>query len=99
MCIRDSNTIVLLTSDNGPWLTYGNHAGNTGGFREGKGTAWEGGVRVPFIVRWPVQVAPASICNHIVASMDVLPTLMTICKAKQPQKKIDGINFLPLLQQ
>ena len=42
------NTIVIFTSDNGPWLTYGNHAGNTGGFREGKGTAWEGGVRVPF---------------------------------------------------
>jgi len=93
------NTIVIFTSDNGPWLTYGNHAGNTGGFREGKGTAWEGGVRVPFIVRWPSQVAPGSICNNIVASMDVLPTLMTICKAKQPQKKIDGVDILPLLQQ
>jgi len=95
----EKNTIVIFSSDNGPWLTFGNHAGNTGGFREGKGTAWEGGVRVPFVVRWPAQVAPASICNNMVASMDVLPTLVNICGANQPQKKIDGVNILPLLQQ
>jgi arylsulfatase len=93
------NTIVLLTSDNGPWLTYGNHAGNSGGFREGKGTAWEGGVRVPFIIRWPQIIKPASVCNNMAATMDLLPTLATICKAKQPVKKIDGVNILPLLKQ
>jgi arylsulfatase len=93
------NTIVIFTSDNGPWLTYGNHAGNTGGFREGKGTAWEGGVRVPFIIRWPSQIAPGSTCNNMAASMDLLPTLMNICEAKQPEKKIDGVNILPLLKQ
>ncbi|ANE51407.1 sulfatase [Flavisolibacter tropicus] len=93
------NTIVIFTSDNGPWLTYGNHAGNTGGFREGKGTAWEGGVRVPFIIRWPAQIVPGSICNNMMASMDILPTLVNICGAKQPAKKIDGMDMLSLLKQ
>ena len=49
----DENTLVIFTSDNGPWLSYGNHAGSAGPLREGKGTTWEGGVRVPFIARWP----------------------------------------------
>ena len=93
------NTIVIFTSDNGPWLTYGNHAGNTGGLREGKGTAWEGGVRVPFIIRWPDQIKGGTICNNIVTSMDLLPTIMNVCGAKQPAKKIDGVNILPLLKQ
>jgi arylsulfatase A-like enzyme len=95
----EKNTIVIFTSDNGPWLTYGNHAGNTGGFREGKGTAWEGGVRVPFIIHWPAQIAPGSVCNNMAASMDVLPTIVNACGAKQPVKKIDGIDIRPLLKQ
>src|SRR6478736_1880475 len=93
------NTIVIFTSDNGPWLTYGDHGGNTGGFREGKGTAWEGGVRVPCIIRWPEQIKAGSVCNNMAASLDLLPTLVTVCKAKMPVKKIDGVNILPLLKQ
>ncbi|HEX6848262.1 MAG TPA: sulfatase [Chitinophagaceae bacterium] len=93
------NTIIIFTSDNGPWLTYGNHAGNTGGFREGKGSAWEGGVRVPFIISWPGQIAAGSICNNMAASMDILPTIVNACKAKQPAKKIDGVDIMPLLKQ
>jgi arylsulfatase A-like enzyme len=93
------NTIVIFTSDNGPWLTYGNHAGNSGGFREGKGTAWEGGHRVPFIVSWPKVIKGGTICNNMVASMDVLPTLMNICGAKQPKNKIDGVDIMPLFKQ
>ena len=93
------NTIVIFTSDNGPWLTYGDHAGNTGGFREGKGSAWEGGVRVPCIVSWPGQIRAGSVCNNMAASMDLLPTLVSICKAKMPVRKIDGVNILPLLKQ
>ncbi len=93
------NTVIIFTSDNGPWLTYGNHAGNSGGFREGKGTAWEGGVRVPFLIKWPGQIAAGSICNNMAAGMDVLPTLIDICGAKQPIKKIDGVDLKPLLKQ
>jgi len=93
------NTIVIFTSDNGPWLTYGDHGGNSGGFREGKGTAWEGGVRVPFIISWPGQIKAGSVCNNMAANIDLLPTLVSICNAKMPVKKIDGVNILPLLKQ
>ena len=93
------NTIIIFTSDNGPWLTYGNHAGNSGGFREGKGTAWDGGVREPLIIRWPDQIKGGSVCNNLVASMDLLPTIVNICGAKQPVKKIDGVDIISLLKQ
>jgi len=92
------NTIVIFTSDNGPWLTFGNHAGNTGGLREGKGTAWDGGLKVPCIMRWPGTIAAGSICNNMATAMDVLPTIVNICKAKNPVKKIDGVNILSLLK-
>ena len=92
------NTMVIFTSDNGPWLTYGNHAGNTAGLREGKGSAWDGGVKVPCIIRWPGNIAPGAVCNNIVASMDLLPTLVNICGANMPVKKIDGVNITPLLK-
>ncbi|MES2777347.1 MAG: sulfatase [Bacteroidota bacterium] len=93
------NTIVIFTSDNGPWLTYGDHSGNTSGFREGKGSAWEGGVRVPCIISWPGQIRAGSVCNNMAANMDLLPTLVAICKAKMPVKKIDGVNIFSLLKQ
>jgi arylsulfatase A-like enzyme len=92
------NTVLIFTSDNGPWLTYGNHAGNSGGLREGKGTAWDGGVKVPMIIKWPSQIKAASVCNNLMASMDILPTIASICNAKLPAKKIDGINIVSLLK-
>ena len=93
------NTIVIFTSDNGPWLTFGNHAGNTGGLREGKATAWDGGLKVPCIMRWPEKIKAGSICNNLAATMDLMPTLVDICTAKLPSKKIDGVDILPLLLQ
>jgi arylsulfatase len=92
------NTLVIFTSDNGPWLSFGNHAGNTGGLREGKGSAWDGGMKVPCIMRYPAAIEAGSICNQLVASMDLLPTITNLCKAKLPAKKIDGISLLPLFQ-
>ena len=57
----DEDTLVLFTSDNGPWLSYGDHAGTTAGLREGKGTTFEGGVRVPCIARWPGTIPAGQI--------------------------------------
>jgi arylsulfatase A-like enzyme len=93
----EDNTIVIFTSDNGPWLTFGNHAGNTGGLREGKGTAWDGGLKVPCIMRWPGKITPGSVCNKLATTMDLLPTLVDICNAKLPANKIDGVNIRDLL--
>jgi arylsulfatase len=93
----DKNTLVIFTSDNGPWLNFGNHAGTTGGLREGKGTSWEGGQRVPCIMRWPGVVPEASICNKLSSSIDILPTLAEITGASLPAVKIDGISILPLM--
>lgn len=92
----DRNTVVIFTSDNGPWLRFGNHAGNSGGFREGKGTSWEGGQREPFIVRWTGKVPAGTICHQMAATLDILPTIAQICGAPLPAKKIDGANVLPL---
>jgi arylsulfatase len=92
------NTLVIFTSDNGPWLTFGNHAGNSGGLREGKGTAWDGGLKVPCIMSWPGKIAPGSICTNLATTMDILPTLAGICNASLPSKKIDGLNIIDLLK-
>ncbi|MEN9686458.1 MAG: hypothetical protein RLZZ28_2244 [Bacteroidota bacterium] len=91
------NTLVIFTSDNGPWLSFGNHAGNTGGLREGKGTAWDGGLKVPCIISWPGKIPKASICNQLASTIDLLPTIATVCRTKMPDKKIDGVNIWPLL--
>ena len=93
----EKNTLVIFTSDNGPWLNFGNHAGTTGGLREGKGTSWEGGQRVPCIMRWPGIIPEGVICNKLACAMDILPTLAEITGAKLPDKKIDGISILPLI--
>ena len=92
------NTLVIFTSDNGPWLNYGNHAGNTAGLREGKGTSYEGGQRVPCIMQWPGHIPAGTVTNKVASSIDVLPTVAAICGAKLPKRKIDGISILPLLK-
>ena len=93
----DKNTLVIFTSDNGPWLNFGNHAGTTGGLREGKGPSWEGGQRVPCIMRWPGVIHEGTICNKLSSSIDILPTLAEITGAQLPEKKIDGVSILPLM--
>lgn len=91
------NTLILFASDNGPWLSYGNHAGSKGVLREGKGTIWEGGVRVPGIVRWPGHVPAGTTSDAFWMTIDVLPTLAAITGAELPAHTIDGRNILPLL--
>jgi arylsulfatase len=87
------NSIIIFTSDNGPWLTFGNHAGSSGGLREGKGTTWEGGQKEPFIVQWKGIIQPGSVCNKIASTIDLLPTLTSICHTRAPKLKIDGLNI------
>lgn len=91
------NTLIIVTSDNGPWLTFGNHAGSSGGLREGKGTAWDGGTRVPCFVRWPGKVEAGTVSSQLLTNMDILPTIIAAAGAALPKEKIDGLNFLPLL--
>ena len=91
------NTLLIVTSDNGPWLNYGNHAGSSGGFREGKATTFEGGTRVPLLVRWPAKIKPGAVNSHLMTNMDWLPTIAAATGAHLPKQKIDGINFLPSL--
>lgn len=93
----DKNTLVIFTSDNGPWLNFGNHAGSTGGLREGKGTSWEGGQRIPCIMKWPGVIPPGTICNNLASSIDIMPTIAEITGASLPEHKIDGVSILQLL--
>jgi len=92
------NTMIIFTSDNGPWLNFGNHAGNTAGLREGKGTVFEGGQRVPTIISWPKVVKKSTISNKLVASIDLLPTITKIVRGKLPKHTIDGVSILDLLK-
>lgn len=94
----DKNTLVIFTSDNGPWINYGNHAGSTGSLREGKGTTFEGGQRVPCIMMWKGIIPEGGISNSLVSAIDILPTLAEITNAPLPEKPIDGVSILPILE-
>ena len=93
----DDDTLVIFTSDNGPWLSYGNHSGTAGLLREGKGTTWEGGVREPFIARWPGHIPPDKTQNEPAMTIDILPTLARLTGAELPAGKLDGKDISPLL--
>ncbi|MEZ5038842.1 MAG: sulfatase [Saprospiraceae bacterium] len=93
----DDNTLVIFTSDNGPWLSYGGHSGRALPLREGKGTAWEGGVRVPCIMRWPGKVPSGRVEEKPGMTIDLLPTIAQLVGGKLPDHTIDGENMLPLV--
>lgn len=94
----EDNTLIILTSDNGPWLNYGNHAGSAGGLRGGKNTTFEGGNRVQCIMYWKGVTKPGSICNKLASNIDLLPTFAEIADAPLPANKIDGVSILPLIK-
>ena len=92
----DEKTMILFASDNGPWLLYGEHAGSAGPLREGKGTAFEGGCRVPFVARWPKKIPAGTVCREIATTMDILPTVAEVTGA-EAGARLDGKNIWPLL--
>ena len=94
----DKNTLIIFTSDNGPWMKFGNHAGSGGGFREGKMSPYEGGSRVPCIMTWKGTIPSGLICNQLTSTIDIFPTLANLVGAKLPQNKIDGINIMSILR-
>ncbi|MCA8974912.1 MAG: sulfatase [Planctomycetes bacterium] len=91
------DTLVIFTGDNGPWLSYGNHAGSAGPLREGKGTMFEGGIREPTIMRWPGHIPAGSQCDELASTIDVLPTVARLIDAELPAHKIDGLDIRPLM--
>ncbi|MBI1344167.1 MAG: sulfatase-like hydrolase/transferase [Terrimonas sp.] len=93
----EENTLVIVTSDNGPWLAYGNHAGNTAGLREGKGTSFEGGVREPCVLYWKGVLPAGKVFDQPAMTIDLLPTIAAITGSSLPERKIDGINIWPYL--
>ncbi len=93
----EENTLIIFTSDNGPWLSYGNHAGSAAPLREGKGTNWEGGSRVPCIMRWPGKIPADKTSDAMVMTIDLFPTIAGLVGAKLPEHKIDGLDVWPML--
>ncbi len=94
----DDNTLIIFTADNGPWLNFGNHAGSADPLREGKGSMWEGGPRVSTVMRWPGKIPAGTECNQIASTIDLLPTFAEITGASLPEKEIDGVSILPLME-
>ncbi|HEX5446076.1 MAG TPA: sulfatase-like hydrolase/transferase, partial [Pirellulales bacterium] len=93
----DERTLVIYTSDNGPFLSYGEHAGSAGPLREGKLTTFEGGVREPCLMRWPGKVPQGRVCDEVVSTMDLSVTIAGLAGAKLPETKLDGIDVAGLL--
>jgi len=91
-------TLVIFSSDNGPWLSYGNHAGTAGPLREGKGTTFDGGVRVPFVAAWPGVIPAGTVSAEPAMTIDVLPTVADFVRAPMGQLPIDGKSIRPLLE-
>ncbi len=87
------NTLVIFLSDNGPWLSYGNHGGSAGRLREGKGTTFEGGTRVPMIAMWPGKIKAGQTNDDLAMTIDLLPTLAGLTGGKLSERKIDGVDI------
>ncbi len=93
----DENTLVIYTSDNGPWLSYGDHAGSALPLREGKGTAWEGGVREPTLMRWPGKIPAGTVSTAPGMHIDLFPTIARLVGARLPEHAIDGLDLWPVI--
>ena len=93
----DDNTLMIFTSDNGPFLSYGNWSGSAAPFRGGKLTTFEGGMRMPCIMRWPGKIPAGKTNDEVITAMDLYPTFAKLVGAKLPDYKIDGVDIWPLM--
>jgi arylsulfatase A-like enzyme len=94
----DDNTVVIFTSDNGPWLVHAENGGSATPLRNGKGTTWDGGMRVPCIMRWPGHIPAGSTCSQVASTIDILPTFAKLAGTSAPTDRIiDGEDILPLM--
>ncbi len=92
----DDKTIFVFTSDNGPWVAYGNHAGKTP-FREAKATGFDGGIRSACIIKYPGHIAPGSRSANAFCSIDFLPTFAKLAGADLPENPIDGLDVWDII--
>ena len=88
----DGTTLVMFSSDNGPW-----YQGSPGRLRGRKGMTYEGGVREPFLARFPGRIPKGSLCTGVAGTIDILPTVGKLTRASLPDKPLDGIDIWPLL--
>jgi arylsulfatase A-like enzyme len=100
--IRDlgiaEQTLVVFTSDNGPWLTYDQQGGSAGLLRNGKGSTWEGGMREPFLAWWPGTIPAGQVVPHLGTTMDLLPTAVLLAGGEPPSDRVlDGVDLRPAL--
>jgi arylsulfatase A-like enzyme len=92
------NTLVIFTSDNGPWLIQKDNGGSALPLRNGKGTQFEGGVRVPAVALWPGTIKPDQMSDAMLSTLDFLPSFAALTGAKLPNVKLDGVNVMPFLK-
>ena len=90
-------TLVFFSSDNGPWTVFGSHGGSAGPLRDGKGSTWEGGMRVPGIAWWPGKIAAGVVQREVALTMDLVPTCAKLAGAAMPERALDGVDLAPLL--
>ncbi len=92
------NTLVIFTSDNGPWLTKHNEGGTAGLLRDGKGSTWEGGMREPTVAWWPGKIPAGSVSQKLGSTMDIFTTSLKLAEVELPQDRIiDGVDLRPVL--
>jgi arylsulfatase A-like enzyme len=93
----DERTLVIFTSDNGPWLIFGDHGGSAAPLRGGKKQSFDGGLRVPAVFRWPKQIPAGRVSREVAVNFDILPTVAGLAGGKLPSRAIDGRDLWPLL--
>lgn len=93
----EEKTLVIFISDNGPWLSYSGHSGSAYPLREGKGTSWDGGVKVPAIMYWKGKIPAGTVQTHPAMTIDILPTIARMTKADLPKLPIDGKDISAMM--